>query len=150
MSESLQPHALQHTKLTWHSLSPRICSNSCPLSWWCHQASHHLLPPAPALNVSKHQGYKLFASGGQCTGAPTSALVLPMNIQGWFPLGMTNLISLLPKGTLKSLSPAPQFKSINSLVLSLLYGPTLTSLHDYWKNHSFDCKDLCLQSEYPL
>ena len=154
MSDSLRPHGLQHARLPCPSLSPGVCSNSCLLSWWCHP-THLILcwpfscpqsfPASGAFPMSW-----LCASGGQCTGAPTSALVLPMNIQGWFPLGMTNLISLLPKGTLKSLSPAPQFKSINSLVLSLLYSPTLTSLHDYWKNHSFDCKDLCLQSEYPL
>ena len=71
---------------------------------------------------------------------------LPMNIQDWFPLGLTGLISLQSKGTLKESSPTPQFKSINSLAVSLLYGPTFTSIHDYWKNHSFDYTDLCLWS----
>ena len=87
----------------------------------------------------------LFISGGQSTGALASVSVLPMNIQGWFPLGWTGLISLQSKA-LKSLLQ-PQFKSINSLLLSLLYGPTLTSIHDYWKNHSFDYMDLCQQSD---
>ena len=79
----------------------------------------------------------LFASGSQSVGA--LALVLPTNIQGWFPLGLTNFISLQSRGTLES-SPAPQFKSINSSVLRLLYGPILTSVHDY---HSFDYIDFC-------
>ena len=73
---------------------------------------------------------------GQSTGASASASALPMNIQGWFPLGLTCLISLLSKGSQKS-SPAPQIKSISSSVLRL-YGPTLTYIHDYLKNHSFD------------
>ena len=64
-----------------------------------------------------------------------------MNIQGWFPLGYTGLISLSPRDSQES-SPAPQFQSINSLVLILLYGPALTSLHDYQKNDSFDYMDL--------
>ena len=64
-------------------------------------------------------------------GVSTSASVLPMNIQDWFPLGLTGWISL-------ESSPTPQFKSINSSVLSSHYSPTLTSIHDYWKNHSFD------------
>ena len=65
------------------------------------------------------------------------ASFLLMNIQNWFPLGLTGLISLHSKGLSKS-SPRPQFKTINSLALSLLYGTTLTFIHDYWKNHRFD------------
>ena len=61
-----------------------------------------------------------------------------MNIHGWFPLGLTGLISLLSKGFSPESSPARQFKSINSSTLSFLYNPTLTSIHDYWKNDSFD------------
>ena len=80
---------------------------------------------------------QLFESGGQSTGASASALVLPINIQSCFPLGWTCLISLCPRDSQES-SPVPQFESIDSLALSLLYAPTLTSIHDYWKNHSFD------------
>ena len=92
----------------------------------------------------------LFTSGGQSIGA--SASVLLMKIQGWFPLGLTGLISLLSKGLSRvfqhqsskaSSLPAPQFESINSSALSLLYSPTFTSIYDYWKNHRFDCMDLC-------
>ena len=70
----------------------------------------------------------------------------PMHIQGWFPVGLTGWISLLSKGSQES-SLAPQFKSISSLAFSLLHGPALTPIHDYWKNHSFDYLDLCQQRD---
>ena len=85
---------------------------------------------------------QIFAWGGQSIGVSASALVLPMNIQDWFPLGWTGWISLQSKGLSRVFS-TPQFKSISSLVLSFLYSPTLTSIHDHWKNHSFDYMDLC-------
>ena len=92
-----------------------------------------LLPSVfPSIRVSQ-----FFASGGQSFGVSASASVLPMNIQDCFPLGLTDWISLQSKG-LSRVSPTPQFKSISSLALSFLYGPTLTSIHNYWKNHSFD------------
>ena len=78
----------------------------------------------------------LLASGGQSIGASASASVLPMNIQGWFPLGLTDLISLQSKGLSRVFSK-PHFENINSSVLTLLYGPTLISIYDYWKNHQF-------------
>ena len=87
---------------------------------------------------------RLFVSGGRSIGAST--LVFVMNIQDWFPLGFAGLISLLSRGLSKESSPTPQVESINSLVLILLYGPTLTSIHDYWKNRSFNYTDLCQQS----
>ena len=71
-------------------------------------------------------------SGGQSIGVSTSTSVLPMNIQDWSPLGWTGWISLQSKDSQES-SPAPQFKSINSSVLSFLYSTTFTSIHDYWK-----------------
>ena len=75
-----------------------------------------------------------------------SASDLSMNIQDWFPLGLTGWISLQPKGLSES-SPTPQFKSIGSSVLSLLYGPALISIRDYWKNHNFDYTYRCWQSD---
>ena len=106
----------------------------------------HLLPPSSplAFNLSQHQVGKdnsfliscLFTSGGQSTEASASSSVLPMNIQGWFLLRLTGLICLQSTGLPRVFS-APQFKSINSLALSI-YGPALTSVYDYWKNHSFD------------
>ena len=95
-----------------------------------------LLPPIfPALGSFPMS--QLFAWGGQSIGVSASASVLPMNTQDWSPLGWTGWISLQPKGLSES-SPTPQFKSINSPVLSFLYSPTLTSIHGYWKNHSSD------------
>ena len=84
-----------------------------------------------------HQEVQFFTSGGQSIGVSASASVLPMNTQDWTPLGWTGWISLQSKDSQQS-SPTPQFKSINSSVLSFLYTPTLTPTHDYWKNHSFD------------
>ena len=103
MSDSLWPHGLQYTRLPCPSLSFGACSNSCPLSWWCHSTiSSSVVPFSPYLQSFPASGSflmsQLFASGGQSVGASASALVLPMNIQDWFPLGLTSLISLLSKG----------------------------------------------------
>ena len=148
---TLRPHGLQHSRLLCPSLSLRVCSNSCPLSWWC--PSNHLILCHPLLLPSLFSSIRVFSHEsalcirfGQSIGASASASVLPMNIQSWFPLGLTGLISLLSKGPQES-SLAPQFKNINSLALSLLYCPTLTSIHDYWENHSFDYMDFCQQSD---
>ena len=84
----------------------------------------------------------LFALGNQSTGASASALLLPVNIQGWFLVWSP----CCPRDSQGS-SPAPQFKSISSSALSLLYGLTLTSVHDYWKYYSFDHTNLCQQSD---
>ena len=128
MSESLRPYGLQNSRLPCPSLSPRVYSNSCPLSQWCHL---HISSSA-ALFSFCHQSFlalgsflvnQLFASGDQSIGA--SASVLPVNIQDRLPLGLTGL------SPLEESSSTPQFKSINSLVLSLLHGPALTSIHDY-------------------
>ena len=78
---------------------------------------------------------QLFSTSGQSIEA--SATVLPMNLQGWFPLELTGLISLQSKGLSRVFSDTA-FQSINNSALIFLYGPTLTSIHDYWKNYSFD------------
>ena len=103
MSDSLQPHGLQHTRPPCPSLSPEVCPSSWLLSQWCYptiSSSATLfsfwLQSFPAL--ASFPMSRLFASGGQSTGASASASVLPMNIQVWFPLGLTSLISLLSKG----------------------------------------------------
>ena len=89
LSHSLQPHRLQHTRLPCPSLFPGVCSNSCPLSQWCHPAiSSSVVPFSSCL---QHLKSWLFASGGWSIGASSSASVLPMNIQGGFPLGLTGL-----------------------------------------------------------
>ena len=133
VSNSLWPHGLQHTRLPCPSLAPRTCTNSCPLSLWCHPTiSSSVIPYSSCPQSFPATGSFLiswlFASGGQSIGASTSASVPPMNIQGWFLLGLTGLISLQSKGPQES-SLTSQFKSLNSLSLNLLYDPTLTSIH---------------------
>ena len=102
--DSLWPHGLQHTRPLCPLLSPRVCSNSCPLSQWCYLTT---LSSAFDFNLSQHQSLfqwvRSSQSGDQSIGASASALVLPINIQGWFPLGLTDLISWQPKETLKNL-----------------------------------------------
>ena len=147
MSDSLQPHGLQHARPPCPSPTPGVYSNSCPLSQWCHPTiSSSVIPFSSCLQFFPASGSfqmsQLSASGGQSIGVSASKSVLPMNIQDWFPLGLTGWISLQSKGLSES-SPTPQFKSINSLVLSFLYSPTLTSIHDYWRNHSFNYMNLC-------
>ena len=101
MSDSLWPHELQHARLPCPSLSPGVYSGSCPLSRWCHPAiSSSVIPFSSCLqSFPASRSFPtswLFTSGSQSTGA--LALVVPMNTQGWFPLGLTSLISLLSKG----------------------------------------------------
>ena len=139
-SDSVQPPGLSHASLLCPSPIPGAYSNSCPSSRWCHSTiSSSVIPFSSCLQSFPASGSfpvsQFFASGGQSIGV--SASVLPMNIQDWFPLGWTSWISLQSKGLSRS-SPPPQFKSINSSALSFLYSPTLTSIHDYWKNHRFD------------
>ena len=114
-----------------------------------HPIVYHplLLLPSVFASIRVFSMSRLFASGGQSTRASASATVLPMKIQDWFPLRLTGLISLQSKVLSRVSSPTPQFKSISSWTLSLLYGPVLTSAHDYWKNHSFDYVDFCQQSD---
>ena len=102
-SDSLQPHGLQPTRLPCPSPTPRACSNSCPSSWWCHPIISSSVVPFfsclqsfPALRSFPVSQF--FTSGGQSIGVSVSASVLPMNIQDWFPLGWTGLISLQSKG----------------------------------------------------
>ena len=80
---------------------------------------------------------QFFSSAGQSIGVSASASVLPMNIQNWLPLGWTGWISLQSKGLSKAFSKTTVQKH-NSLALSFLYSPTLSSIHDHWKNHTFD------------
>ena len=134
MSDSLWPHGLQHARPPCPSPTHGVYLNSCPLSQWCHPIISFSVVPFSCLHSFPASGSlqmsQFFISGGQSIGVSASASVLAMNIQDSFPLGWTSWISLL--------SPTPQFKSINSFALSFLYSPTLTSIHDHWKNHSLD------------
>ena len=155
MSDSLCPCGLQHTRSPCPSPSPRVCSNSYLLSPWCLptiSSSVALFSSFPqSFPVSgSFQMSQFFASGGQSIGVSASPSVLPMNIQGWFPSGLISfrfdlnhsfdwfdLLSV--QGTLKSLLQHHSSKiSILRLVLSFLYIPTQTFIHDCWKNHSFE------------
>ena len=154
MSDSLRPHGVQHARLRCPSLSHRVCSNSCPLNWWCHptiSSSVTLFSFCPqSFPVSgSFPVNQLFASSGQNIGASASASVLPVNIQDWFPLGLTGLVFLLSKGLSRVFSSTTVWKIENLYFssLSLLYGPNLTSSNDYWKNHSFAYTDLCQHSD---
>ena len=103
MSNFLQPHELQHTRLPFPSLSPGVCSNSRPLRWWCHWTiSFCVTPftscPQPFPTSGSFPMSWLFMSGGQSIGASAWASVLTVNIQGWFTLRLIGLISLLSKG----------------------------------------------------
>ena len=138
MSNSLQPHGhIQHAGLLC-PLFPGVCSNSCPLSWWCCLTILSFATPSPfAFSISQHQGFfQWVCCLHQNIGA--SASVIPMNILDWFPLILTGLFSLLSKSLFQHHSSKA---SISSSVLSLLCGPTHTSIHVYWKNHSFDYTD---------
>ena len=132
-------------------LSPGVCSNSYPLSQWCHPIiSSSAIPVSSFLQSFPALGSFpmswLFISGGHSIESSASASVVPMSSQGRFPVGLTGLISWKSRDFQES-SPAPQFKSISCLVLSLFYGSTLTSVHDYWKNYSFDYMDFHRQSD---
>ena len=135
MSNSLQPRGLQHARLLCSLPTPGACSNSCLLSQWYHSTiSSSVLPFSSCLQFFPASGAfltsQLFASGGQNIGTSVSASVLP--IQDWVPLGLIGLISLQSKGLSRVFSNTT-VQSINPLALSFLYGPTLTSVYDYWK-----------------
>ena len=142
MFDSLWPHGLYYARLPWLSPTPVACSNSCPSSQWCHPTiSSSVVPFSSCLQSCPASGCfpmsQFFASGGQSIATLASASVLPMNIQGWFPLGWI-IWSLWSPRDSQEYPPTAKFKSINSLVLSFLYGPMLICIHDYWKNHGFD------------
>ena len=122
MSDSLPLHGLQHARLSCPSPTPRTCSNSCPLSQWCHPAiSSSVIPFSSCLQSFSASGSfpmsQFFASGGQSIGASASGSVLPMNVQDWFPLGLTGLIYLLSKG----LSTQSPFKTMHPVLYIFLY-----------------------------
>ena len=150
MYNCLWPQGLQHSRLSCPTPTPRTHSNSCLLRWWCHPTIlSSVIPISSCLQSFPASGSfpvsQFFTSGGQSIGASASASVLPMNIQDWFPLGWTSLISLQSKGLSRvffnTTVQKHQFFSLN-----ILYGPALTSIHDYWKNRNFDYTDLCWQS----
>ena len=140
VSKSLRPYGLQHARLPCPSPTLRACSNS--LSQWCHPTISSFVVPFSSCSQSfpasgSFSRSPFFPSGGQSIGISALASVFPVNIQDWFPLGLTGISPCSPRNPQES-SPAQQFKSIKFLALSFLYSPTLPSIHDYWKNRSLD------------
>ena len=136
MSDSLRPHGLQHARLPCPSPIPRVYSNSCPLSWWYHPTiSSSVIPFSSCLLSSRGSGSfprsQVYTSGGQSIGASASTSVLPMNIQDWFPLGLTGWISLLSKGLSRVFSnttvPKYQFFTAQSFFTVQLSHPYMTT-----------------------
>ena len=200
MSDFLQPHGLQHDRIPCPSPSLRACSNSCPLSQWCHLVLCHLLLLLPSIFPSirffsnesalrirwpKYWRFSFSISPSNEDSLlifftfhfhalekemATHSSVLAWRISGmgvpgglpsmglhrvrhdWsdlavaaaFPLGLT--LVLFDVQVILESSLTPQFKSISFSVFNLLYVPTLTSIHDYWKNHRFNYMDFCQQS----
>ena len=139
-SDSLQPHGQQHTRLSCPSPSLGACLNSCLMSWWCHptisssvipfSSCHQSCPPLGSSEWALHIKWSKYWSFSFPIRLSNAYSRLISFRTDWFDLEV--------KGDLESFSPIPQFKTINSSVLSLLYSPTLTSIHDHGKNHSLD------------
>ena len=144
VSSSLRPHGLQCTKLPCPSRTLGVYSNSCPLSWWCHPTiSFSVIPFSSCLQSFAASGGHLFK---WVNSSHQVAKVLEFHLQHqsfqWIfriDLLQNGLVGspCCPRDSQES-SPTPQFESTNASVLSFLYSPTLTSIHDYWKNQSFD------------
>ena len=136
MDWASQPRKLQRSRLPCPSPTPGAYSNSCPLSRWCHPTiSYSVIPFYSRFQSFPASGSfsmsRFFASGSQSIRVSTSASVLPMNIQDWFPLGWTGWISLLSKGLSRVFFNTTVQK--HQFFGDQLYNPTLTSIHDYWK-----------------
>ena len=139
VSDSLRPRGLQQARLPCPSPTSEVCSNSCLLRWWHHPTiSSFVFPFSSCLQTFPASGSfpmsQFFTAGDQSIRASASTSVPPMNIQGWFPLGWTGWISLQSKRLSRVFSNTTGQKH----QFFGAYGPTLTSIHDYWKNHSFD------------
>ena len=150
ISNSLRPHESQHSRPPCPSQTPRVYSNSCLSSRWYHpaissSAIHFSSCPQSLRASGSFPMSQLFAWGGQSIGVSASASVLPMNTQYCSPLGWTGWISLQSKGLSRVFSNTT-VQNIRFSALSFLYSPTLTSIHDHWKNHSLDQTELCWQS----
>ena len=147
VSDFFQPHGLQHARPLCPSPTPRIYSNSCPLSQWCHPTISSSVIPFFSLLQSfpasgSFQMSHFFSSSGQSIRVSASASILLMNIQDWFPSGWTGWISLHSKGLSRVFSNTTA-QNINSSTLSFLYSPNLTSIHNHWKSNSLDYMDFC-------
>ena len=146
----LRPYGRQHARPPCPSPTPGVYSNSCPLSQWCHPAiSSSVIPFSSRLQSFPASGSfavsQFFPSGGQSIRALASVSVLPVNVQNWFPSGWTGWISLQSKGLSRVFSNTTVQKHQFFRTQPSLWSNSHT-IHDYWKNHSFDYMDLCWQS----
>ena len=141
VSDSLRPRKSQHARPPCPSPTPGVHSDSRPSSPWCHLAiSSSVVPFSCPQSLPASESFpmsQLFSWGGQSTGVSALASFLPKKSRA--DLLQNGLVGspCSPRGSQES-SPTPQFKSINSSVLSFLYSPTLTSIHNHWKNYSLD------------
>ena len=156
--DSLWPHEPQHARSPCPSPTPRIHLNPCPLSRWCHPIILSSVVPFSS-RLQSFPASGSFQMSALCSRWPKywnfSFNISPSNEYSelisfrmdWLDLlDPTSVVSSAYLKDSQESSPTPQFKSINSLALSFLYSPTLTSIHDHWKNHSFDYTDLYWQS----
>ena len=138
MSDSLWPHGLQHARLPCPSPISGAYPNSCPSSWWCHP------PISPSVVPFSSCPQSFPASGSFLVSQVARVLELQLQHQSFQWIFRTHFLynwlvwSPCSSRDSQESSPTPQFKSISTLALFFLYGPTLTSIHDHWKNHSFD------------
>ena len=147
MSDCLQPHALQHIRLPCLWLSPGICQNSCSLSRWCHPTISSFVTLFASCPLSFPASGSLPTISSSCQVAKVLELQLQHQSFQWiFRVDFLKdwlVWSPCCQTDSQESSPAPQLESISSLVLSILYDLTLTSIHNYWKNLRFDYLDLC-------
>ena len=142
VSDSSWPHGPQHTRPAYRSPAPEVYTNPCPLSRWSHPtiSSSVILFSSCLQSFSASGSFQmsqLFASSGQSIGVSASVSVFPMNTQDWFPLGWTAWISLLSKRLSRVFSNISSSKA-PILQHSTFFMVQLTSIHNYWINHSFD------------
>ena len=142
VSDSLPPPESQHARPPCPSPTPRAHSDSRPLSQWCHPAISSSVVSFSSCSQSLQASEsfpvsQLFTWGGQSIGVSASASFLPKKSQGWSPSEWAGGSPYSPWDSQES-SPTTQFKCINSSVINFLHSPTLTSIHDHWKNHSLD------------
>ena len=141
LSDCLWPHGLQHARPPYPSPTPRVYSNSYPLSWWCHPTISSSVIPFSRLQSFPATGSfrmsQFFTSGGQVLEFQLQHQSFQWIFRTYFLQNGLAGSPCSPRDSQES-SPTPQFKSISSSALSFLYSPTLTCIHDHWKNHSLD------------
>ena len=149
-SNSLPPNELQHTRPPCPSPTPGVYSNSCPSSWWCHpNISSSVIPFSSCPQPLQHQGFFQWVNS---LYEVAKVLEFQLQHQSFQRTPRTDFLQdglvgspCSPRDSQES-SPTAQFRSINFSALSFPHSPTLTSIHDHWKNHSLDQMDICWQN----